>query len=159
MQSKNIKINKVNKTKTLETKKFKVIKRRKVSMLKLFGLVAIICIILFCIYKSTTFMYGETSNYISSIKDKYLANKNQNIISTQITKQEDKDIIKDISKKIELPTEDITLFARIKNPEILRSKSTFYSAIKENDYLVVYPSLAIIYDAKSDTVLKSSPIR
>ena len=159
MQSKNIKINKVNKTKTLETKKSKVIKRRKVSMLKLFGLFAIICIVLFCIYKSTTFMYGETSNYISSIKDKYLANKNQNIISTNITKQEDKDIIKDISEKIDLPTEEITLFARIKNPEILRSKSTFYSAIKENDYLVVYPSLAIIYDAKSNTVLKSSPIR
>ncbi len=134
-------------------------KKRKVSMLKIVGVVAILATIIFCLYKASAFMYKEAGSYVAQVKEKYIAESNKNIESKTPKIIEDKDIISFIARHIELPNEDVNVFVRVKDPDVLASRSNFYKDLKKDDYIVVYPSLAVIYDAKTDKVLKSSPTK
>lgn len=63
-------------------------------------------------------------------------------------------LLKKIGDQVELPKEDVKIFMKVKNPEQLKQESDFYSDIKKDDYVVIYSSLAVIYDANSDKVLR-----
>ena len=64
------------------------------------------------------------------------------------------DIINKISKQVKLPTEEVKVLLKVKNPESLKQEADFYKDVKKDDYILVYPSLAIIYDANLDKVVK-----
>jgi hypothetical protein len=63
-------------------------------------------------------------------------------------------LLKKIGDQVELPKEEVKIFMKVKNPEQLKQESDFYSDIKKDDYVVIYSSLAVIYDANSDKVLR-----
>jgi hypothetical protein len=64
-------------------------------------------------------------------------------------------LLKKIGEHVELPKEEVEIFLKVKNPEQLKQESDFYSDIKKDDYVVIYSSLAVIYDANSDKVLRT----
>ena len=64
-------------------------------------------------------------------------------------------LLNNIGEQIKLPKEDIKMFLKVKNPESLKNESDFYKDIQKDNYVVIYPSLAIIYDANSNQVLKT----
>jgi hypothetical protein len=69
------------------------------------------------------------------------------------------DLIKKISKQVDLPKEDIKIFMKVKDENSLQLESDFYKDVKKDDYVIIYPSLAIIYDANKDLVLKTANLK
>lgn len=138
---------------------------RKVSLLKLSLLSLFIFMIIFCLYSFSNFIYGKAYNYVAEIKSANLiakesASSNLNAIensgNTQASRKiEDKDVISYISKHITLPNEDIMAMIKVKNPLDLEEVSPIYKGVQKDDYILVYSSLAIIYDAKNDKILKT----
>lgn len=63
-------------------------------------------------------------------------------------------LLKKIGEQVQLPKEEVKMFMKVKNPEQLKQESDFYSDIEKNNYVVIYSSMAVIYDANSDKVLK-----
>jgi hypothetical protein len=63
-------------------------------------------------------------------------------------------LLNKIGQQVKLPKEGIKLFMKVKDPELLKSESDFYADIQKDDYVVIYPSMAIIYDANADKVIK-----
>lgn len=64
------------------------------------------------------------------------------------------DIINKISKQVKLPTEEVKVLLKVKNPESLKQEADFYKDVKKDDYILVCSSLAIIYDANLDKIVK-----
>lgn len=78
-------------------------------------------------------------------------------IETKIMTQED--VIKSLGSIINLPKEDMSIFAKVKDPITLEKESSFYTGVKRGDYIVVYPSLAVIYDAEQEKIIRSMPLK
>lgn len=78
-------------------------------------------------------------------------------LETKILSQED--VIKSLGNIINLPKEEMSIFAKVKDPVTLEKESNFYKGIKRGDYIVVYPSLAIIYDSGQDKIIRSMPLK
>ena len=78
-------------------------------------------------------------------------------IDTKIMSQED--VIKSLATRINLPKEDMSMFAKVKDPVSLEKESGFYTGIKRGDYIVLYPSLAVIYDAEEEKIIRSMPLK
>ncbi len=64
-------------------------------------------------------------------------------------------LLKKIGEQIDLPQEEVKLFLKVKNPEDLKRESDFYTEIEKDNYVIIYPSLAIIYDANTNRVIKT----
>lgn len=78
-------------------------------------------------------------------------NNIQNNTSTNVSISND--IIKDISQIVYLPKEEVTYVVRVKDSNELKDQGEFYKNVKDGDYLVFYPSLAVIYDSYSKRVV------
>lgn len=133
-------------------------KKKKISFLRLFSFITIISILFFIIYKICFFAYEKINNYFSNknnsniYKSEILTKRNNK--NLEIKKIEDSEIISYISKHIELPNEEIKMMAKVTDPETLKTQSVIYKDIKKDDYILVYPNLAIIYDARADKITK-----
>lgn len=71
------------------------------------------------------------------------------------------EIISRISKHTELPAGDPEAIVRVQDPETLQKQAALYENVKEGDYIVVYPTLAVVYDLRNDRIvaLKSTGAR
>jgi hypothetical protein len=63
------------------------------------------------------------------------------------------EIIARIAKLTDLPHETPDDIVRVQNPEDLRKQNSFYENIKEGDYIVMYPKLAVIYDLRNNSIV------
>ncbi len=66
------------------------------------------------------------------------------------------EIVSRISKLTPLPSHEVPeAVVRVENAEVLKKQSEFYggSTVKEGDYIVIYPSLAVIYDLRNNTII------
>ncbi len=66
------------------------------------------------------------------------------------------EIITRVSKLVTLPqNESPDAIVRVEDADILQKQSDFYrsSGVKEGDYILMYPSVAIIYDLRNNTVI------
>lgn len=64
-------------------------------------------------------------------------------------------LLNKIGEQVKLPKEEIKMFLKVKNPDSLKGESDFYKDIQKDNYVVIYPSLAIIYDANQNKVIKT----
>jgi hypothetical protein len=64
------------------------------------------------------------------------------------------DIVAKVKKQVVLPAEEVNMMVKVKNAKQLRASSPLFVNAKEDDYILVYPSAAIIYDAKAQLVVK-----
>lgn len=63
------------------------------------------------------------------------------------------EIISRISKHTELPDEKPEAIVRVQDPETLQKQAALFGNVKEGDYIVVYPSMAVVYDLRNDRIV------
>ncbi len=129
MQNKNVKKNKAQK------------RKRHISWSRLIAFSIIFFIFIFGVYKlamtGVTYYNGENKNKTLS----------------------EKEIISRISTHMVMPKEEISMMIKVKDSELLKKESAFYKDVQKGDYVVVYPSLALIYNQKEDKVVRSMELR
>lgn len=63
------------------------------------------------------------------------------------------EIIARVRKHIELPAGDPEALVRVQDAETLQNQAPLYENVKEGDYILVYPSLAVVYDLRNDHIV------
>lgn len=116
-------------------------RKRHISWGKLFALVVIFLIFIFGVYKLALSGYdyytGESAS--KTLSEKEIANR--------------------ISEHMIVPREDMSMMIKVKDSDGMRKQSAFYKDVQKGDYVVVYPSLAVIYNQKEDRVVRSMELR
>jgi hypothetical protein len=64
------------------------------------------------------------------------------------------EIIARVAKLQELPSVSPTDIVRVQDPENLKQQNSFYTNVKEGDYIIMYPQMAIIYDLRNDVIIE-----
>lgn len=63
------------------------------------------------------------------------------------------EIINRVGVLIELPKSIPEAVVRVGDPTTLRKQNAFYDGVKEGDYILVYPQLAVIYDLRNNVIV------
>lgn len=63
------------------------------------------------------------------------------------------EIIARIGKHIALPDEEPEALVRVQDAEALKKQVALYENVKEGDYILIYPSLAVVYDLRKDHII------
>jgi len=85
-------------------------------------------------------------------------------IAKEVQKQqaiaaEDQKVLKDLKKIIDLPEDVQPLMAKVTDADALREQNkSFFEKSKNGDRLIVYPDMAILYDAEINKILKVGPV-
>lgn len=152
------------KTPTQKTKK----KNKRVSFVRLVILLLVLSAIIFGTYlilKTSYIFVSDLSKSafakVSEIKEERNLKQFEKVevfkLETKILSQED--VVNSLGNIINLPKEDMRVFAKVKDPISLEKESSFYAGVKRGDYIVVYPSLAVIYDAEQEKIIRSMPLK
>lgn len=67
-------------------------------------------------------------------------------------------ILDRVAKHMILPTGNPEAVVRVQNADILKMQNPFYNQIKAGDYIIMYKSMAIIYDLRNDSILATKNI-
>ena len=68
-------------------------------------------------------------------------------------------ILAQLGKIIVLPLDVNPVIASVTNADTLKSQQAFFTNVKNGDWLIVYPDLAIIFDAKANKIMKVGPVQ
>ena len=63
------------------------------------------------------------------------------------------EIVARVAKLMAVPQENPEKVVRVQDADTLKSQNPFYNDVKEGDYIVMYPSLAVIYDLRNNTII------
>jgi hypothetical protein len=63
------------------------------------------------------------------------------------------EIVARVAKHIELPEGEPEAVVRVQDAETLQTQADLYENVKEGDYILVYPSLAVVYDLRNDHIV------
>lgn len=63
------------------------------------------------------------------------------------------EIIARVAKHVQLPAEDPEAVVRVQDAETLQKQAALYENVKEGDYILVYPSMAVVYDLRNDRIV------
>ena len=63
------------------------------------------------------------------------------------------EILSRVAKHAELPSGDPDAVVRVQDAGTLKKQNDFYANVKEGDYVVMYPQLAVIYDLRNDSIV------
>lgn len=66
------------------------------------------------------------------------------------------EIVSRVSKIAAIPSgETVEAVVRVEDAEMLKKQNDFYrsTAVKEGDYILIYPSMALIYDLRNNAVI------
>lgn len=69
------------------------------------------------------------------------------------------EILARVGKHIQLPEGDPEAVVRVQDPETLKSQAPLYESVKEGDYIIVYPTLAVVYDLRNDHIIAMKSTR
>ncbi len=61
-------------------------------------------------------------------------------------------VISQLSKRINLPNEIPHTFLRVSDAKTLASQQEFYRSVKNGDYIIVFSSIALVYDFTEDKI-------
>lgn len=67
-------------------------------------------------------------------------------------------ILERVATHTNLPAGNPEAVVRVQDAESLKSQNSFYNNIKSGDYIIMYKSLAVIYDLRNDQVLATKNI-
>lgn len=62
------------------------------------------------------------------------------------------EIVRRVSKHVELPKTDPLSVVRVDNAENLRNQNNFYKNVNEGDYILAYRNIVVVYDLRNDKV-------
>ncbi|MDB5260007.1 MAG: hypothetical protein JWN37_238 [Candidatus Nomurabacteria bacterium] len=63
------------------------------------------------------------------------------------------EILARVGKHTDLPQDLPEAVVRVQDPDILKKQQAFYENVKEGDYIIIYPKLAVIYDLRNDSII------
>jgi hypothetical protein len=63
------------------------------------------------------------------------------------------EIVSRIAKLTPIPEEVPDAVVRVQDPDALKKQNIFYDHVKEGDYIVMYPKVAIIYDLRNNEIV------
>lgn len=63
------------------------------------------------------------------------------------------EIVARVGRLVTLPQEEPKKVVRVEDPENLRKQGEFFKDIKEGDYILMYPNLAVIYDLRNNRIV------
>ena len=63
------------------------------------------------------------------------------------------EILSMVAKHTELPSEEPDAVVRVQDAPTLQKQNEFYANVKEGDYIIMYPQLAIVYDLRNDSIV------
>jgi hypothetical protein len=63
------------------------------------------------------------------------------------------EIVARIARHTELPHEDPEAVVRVQDPESLKKQAVLFENVKEGEYIVIYSTLAIVYDLRNDRIV------
>lgn len=67
-------------------------------------------------------------------------------------------ILDRVAKHITLPEGNPLAVVRVQDADSLKKQNPFYSQVKSGDYIIMYKTLAIIYDLRNDSILATKNI-
>lgn len=70
------------------------------------------------------------------------------------TEPSNSEVIQKISSKMLLPNTDPSMMVKVKNAAELKSVDKFYKDVADNDYVIIYSDLAIIYRPSTDKLVQ-----
>ena len=68
------------------------------------------------------------------------------------------EILSRVGKSISLPSEEPSAVVRVQDAESLKKQNKLYENVKEGDYIIIYPELAIVYDLRNNIILATKHI-
>ncbi len=68
------------------------------------------------------------------------------------------EIVDRVTKLTILPNEALDDIVRVQDPEELKKQNSFYANVKEGDYILMYPTMAIIYDLRNNVIVSEKKI-
>lgn len=151
------------KNKNINKKKIK-----RISLTRLMILVFVIIFLIFSLYaitkESLSMVVGMSEkvakNYNQKREDKKISDiqkvEKVEIENVILTKEEVMEKVKNI---ITLPKGEASLFIKVKDPIGLQKVSPMYNDLKKDDYLIAYPTLLVMYDAKEDKLIKTVTLK
>lgn len=63
------------------------------------------------------------------------------------------EILERVGKHILLPQGAPEAIVRVQDPETLKQQAPLYENVKEGDYIVIFPTLAVVYDLRNDHIV------
>lgn len=63
------------------------------------------------------------------------------------------EIVDRVSKLTTVPDGEPDAVVRVQDPETLKKQNIFYTNVKEGDYIVMYPRIAVIYDLRNNSIV------
>jgi hypothetical protein len=63
------------------------------------------------------------------------------------------EILARVGKHTQLPEGEPEAVVRVQDPETLQKQNDLYENVKEGDYIVIYPTLAVVYDLRNDRIV------
>jgi hypothetical protein len=63
------------------------------------------------------------------------------------------EIVARVGRLTTVPNTTPDAVVRVQDAETLRKQNTFYQDVKEGDYIIMYPTLAVIYSLRSDSLV------
>lgn len=63
------------------------------------------------------------------------------------------EIVDRVSKLTTIPEGEPDAVVRVQDPETLKKQNIFYTNVKEGDYIVMYPKIAVIYDLRNNSIV------
>jgi len=70
-----------------------------------------------------------------------------------------KQIVEEVRKLIDIPTDIEPTVATIVDVELLRTKNPFYDKAENGDHLIVTPNRAILYRASENKIIDVAPVQ
>lgn len=114
--------------------------------------------IIYVLYKGAHYLYAvgretvatESTRLSSYLSDSRAADRDELYES---------DVIERVSAHMTLPTDRLEVMFKIRDPAMLAGQSNLYEGVKRGDYILIYPQLVVIYDARADTVIRAAPVQ
>lgn len=69
------------------------------------------------------------------------------------------EILERVGKHTELPEGKPEAIVRVQDPETLKAQNALYENVKEGDYIVMFPTLAVVYDLRNDHIVALKSLR
>ena len=127
-------------------------KSKRISPLRATILGIVVAILIYMLYMGIMMAYGFIFGKVSN-------SEFTSHVSVEGNIKTNSDLEKYVGRLIELPKEQPVARFKVRDVEALKAQSDFYKDIKIGDYLLVYPSLIIIYDANKDIIIKTMSLK
>lgn len=120
--------------------------KRKNPFFKSFFFIILLVVVLGII---AYFVFGNNSS----------STNNSANTSTSTVSAEGARVLAQLSKIMVLPEGTNPVIASVTNANVLKSQQAFFADVKNGDWVIIYPGLAIIFDAKANIITKVGPVQ